>query len=376
MPMSNDILSRRNFIKLAALGLAGYHVKPWGLISALAKPAALIPDFPAGVRLGRVCVEGKVTIKKRPDADSETVGALYEDAVVPWLREVVGRKPYYINQRWVETPDGFIYSSDLQPVYYQPNQPIQELRETAIGKGMWMEVTVPYANVILENPPSSNSWVKTKKELGLPVRVYYQQVFWVDRIRTNEQGQVFYRVNPNFYGGVDMLWVPAEAFRPILPEEVEPIHPEVENKRIVVDVLSQSLSCYEGDTEVFYCRVSTGAKFDYLGNPVDKWSTPLGKHQVTRKYISLQMSGGTTGAGYDLPGIGWTSIFVTGGVAIHSTFWHNDYGVPRSHGCVNVSPENAKWIFRWTNPVVKYEVGAADITQTGERGTAIEVVEV
>jgi lipoprotein-anchoring transpeptidase ErfK/SrfK len=296
--------------------------------------------------------------------------------MVRWLREVIGPKPLFITQRWVETPEGFIYSPNLQPVYYFPNQPVQELNSTSIGQGMWMEVTVPYADAILENEPSSNSWIKDRKELGLPIRVYYQQVFWVDRIKTDEQGQVYYRVNPNYYGGVDMFWVPAEAFRPILPEEIQPIHPEVENKRIVVDNISQTLSCFEGDTEVFYCRVSTGAKFDYLGNPVDKWSTPLGQHQVSRKYISLQMSGGTTGAGYDLPGIGWTSIFVTGGVAIHSTFWHNDYGVPRSHGCVNVRPQDAKWIFRWTSPVVGYDPGAADITQTGERGTAVEVIEI
>lgn len=51
------------------------------------------------------------------------------------------------------------------------------------------------------------------------------------------------------------------------------------------------------------------------------------------------MSGGTTGAPYDLPGIGWVSVFATGGVAIHATIWHNDFGTPKSHGCVNTLPE-------------------------------------
>jgi lipoprotein-anchoring transpeptidase ErfK/SrfK len=109
------------------------------------------------------------------------------------------------------------------------------------------------------------------------------------------------------------------------------------------------------------------------GNVVDKWSTPLGKHRITRKYISLQMSGGTTGAGYDLPGIAWTSIFATGGVAIHSTFWHNSFGVPKSHGCVNASPEDAKWVFRWTYPEVAYDSG--DITISGKGSTKVVVVE-
>jgi lipoprotein-anchoring transpeptidase ErfK/SrfK len=365
--MYHKPVSRRNFIKIASLGMGGIALRSW-------LPAAPKVAFPNYDRLGRVCV-GKVELKQRPDESSSTIGVLYEDAVVPWLKEVVGPKPYYINQRWVETPDGYIYASYLQPVRNIPNQPVQEFLETAIGTGMWMEVTVPYADVILQNNPSSGSWVKARIEEGLPIRLYYQQVFWVDRTRTDDEGQLFYRVNPNYYGGIDMLWVRAEAMRPILPDELTPINPQVEEKRVVVDVIRQDLSCYEGSNEVFYCRVSTGAKFDAQGNLVDKWSTPLGKHRISRKFITLQMSGGTTGAGYDLPGIGWTTIFVTGGVAIHSTFWHYDYGVPRSHGCVNVKPEDAKWIFRWTQPTVSYESGLVDVSLTGDTSTLVEVVE-
>jgi lipoprotein-anchoring transpeptidase ErfK/SrfK len=149
----------------------------------------------------------------------------------------------------------------------------------------------------------------------------------------------------------------------------------VADKRVVVDVNHQMLSCFEGNSEVFYCRVSTGAKFDIYGNVVDKWSTPVGQHRVTRKYISLQMSGGATGAGYDLPGIGWSAIFATGGVAVHSTFWHNNFGDPMSHGCVNVLPEDAKWLFRWTHPSVAFDPGMEDVTLSGKESTSVMVVE-
>jgi len=87
------------------------------------------------------------------------------------------------------------------------------------------------------------------------------------------------------------------------------------------------------------------------------------------------MSGGTPGAGYDLPGIAWTSIFATGGVAIHSTFWHYNYGTPVSHGCVNCTPDDAKWIFRWNSPEVVYDPGMVDVTVTGQVSTDIQVVE-
>jgi len=182
-------------------------------------------------------------------------------------------------------------------------------------------------------------------------------------------------VNPNYYGGVDKLWAAAEAFRPITNDELTPIHPDALDKKIVVDVAHQLLSCYEGKEEVYFARISTGAKYDMYGNPVDKWATPVGMHRVERKYISLQMSGGTTGAGYDLPGIAWTSIFSTGGVAIHSTFWHNNYGDPVSHGCVNCTPEDAKWIFRWIMPEVVYDPGMLDVTVSGQPSTSVEVVE-
>jgi len=368
-PFSNPRISRGEFLRLAALGLGSLALRSWRM------PLGL-PDFPNYERLGRVAV-GQVELKLRADPESQTLGVLYEDAVVPWLREVAGEQFAYIfnNQRWVETPKGFIYGPYLQPVFNRPNQPVDSLPPSSRGPGMWVEVTVPYAEARLDKgAPSSHSWAEAKMEQGLPLRVYYGQSFWVDQIQSGEGG-VLYRLNPNYYGGVDMLWVAAEAFRPITAEDLKPISPEAEDKRVVIDLAHQTLSCFEGSREVYFCRVSTGAKFDMYGNPVDKWSTPVGKHRVTRKYVSLQMSGGATGAGYDLPGIAWTSIFAVGGVAIHSTFWHNNYGDPTSHGCVNCAPDDAQWIFRWTAPEVTYDPGMVDVTVSGEASTRIEVVE-
>jgi len=363
-------LSRREFLKLAALSLGGLSFTNY-------RNGLALPEFPKAERLGRVAV-GMVELKMRPDPDSPTLGVLYEDAVIPWLKETAGARTAAIfnNQRWVETPDGYIYGPYLQPVYNRPNQPVETLPPSSREPGMWVEVTVPFAEAALDQvEPSSNSWVEAKLQQGLPLRVYYSQTFWVDRIKTGDQGQKFYRLNPNYYGGVDMLWVAAEALRPVTLDDLTPIHQDVTDKKIVVDVLHQLLSCYEGQSEVYFARVSTGAKYDMYGNPVDKWATPVGMHRVERKYISLQMSGGTTGAGYDLPGIAWTSVFATGGVAIHSTFWHNNYGDPVSHGCVNCTPEDAKWIFRWIMPEVVYDPGMLDVTVSGQPSTRVEVVE-
>jgi len=362
-------------LKLAALGLGSISMRSLPL-SWLEK-GLWLPEFPDAERLGRVAV-GMVELKQRPEPESPTLGVLYEDAVLPWLRQVSGARPAYIfnNQRWLETPQGFIYGPYVQPVYNRPNLPVEELPASSRGPGMWVEVTVPYVDAIMDKAePSSNSWVEAKLDQGLPLRFYYSQTFWVDAIKQDSQGRFLYRVNPNYYGGVDLLWAAAEAFRPITTQELSPINPEATDKSVVVDVTHQTLSCIEGSNEVYFCRVSTGAKYDMYGNVVDKWATPVGNHRVTRKYISLQMSGGTTGAGYDLPGIAWTSIFATGGVAIHSTFWHHNYGDPVSHGCVNCLPEDAKWVFRWSSPEVVYDPGMLDVTVSGEDSTRVEVIE-
>ncbi|MBT6320946.1 MAG: L,D-transpeptidase, partial [Anaerolineae bacterium] len=66
-------------------------------------------------------------------------------------------------------------------------------------------------------------------------------------------------------------------------------------------------------------------------------------------------------------------LFHGDGVAIHSTYWHNNYGEPMSHGCINASPDDAKWIFRWSMPAVSFETG--DLTLQGEGGTRVIVNE-
>jgi lipoprotein-anchoring transpeptidase ErfK/SrfK len=373
-PHRNSI-NRREFLKVSAASVGGLALAGLGRSFDLPAKSAL-PDFPKGDQLGRAC-HGTLDIYSRPSVDSQKLSFLYEDGVAPWLREVVGDSTplLFSNQRWVEVPDGYVYGAYFQPVKNLPNQPLAALPQSDLGPGFWAEVTVPYVDAVPDNEPSDNSWVKIKLDKGLPVRLYYSQIFWIDRTSQNDAGQVFYRVNPNYYGGVDMLWAAGEAFRPLTADEITPIHPDAENKRIEVDVTHQNLACFEGDQEVYFCRVSTGAKVNMYGETVDEWSTPLGGHIVTRKYLSLQMSGGSTGAGYDLPGIGWTSIFATGGVAVHSTFWHNNYGDPMSHGCVNVSPQDSKWIFRWTTPVVSLDPGMVDITVTRQASTPVKVIE-
>jgi hypothetical protein len=134
MRKSDNPISRRDFLKLATLGAGALAFRPFAKQD--------LSEFPQADQLGRITV-GKVDVFMRPDANSQILGALYEDNVIPWIRESVGIKPGRINQRWIETPYGFVWGGNAQPVWNQPNIAVTNLPSTSLGHGMWVEVTIP-----------------------------------------------------------------------------------------------------------------------------------------------------------------------------------------------------------------------------------------
>jgi lipoprotein-anchoring transpeptidase ErfK/SrfK len=76
---------------------------------------------------------------------------------------------------------------------------------------------------------------------------------------------------------------------------------------------------------------------------------------------------------YELPGVPWVSFFHITGVALHGTYWHNDFGKPRSHGCINLSPQAARWIYRWTQPAVPPEESVVFTNAKTGPGTQIDI---
>ncbi|MHC1741003.1 MAG: L,D-transpeptidase [Anaerolineaceae bacterium] len=366
-------INRRDFLKLGLLsaGSLAFIHQPYPWLSGVNG----LPDFPKATRLGRVFHSADV--KSKPDPASSTVETLFQDHVVEWQRDIIGQAPstYSTNRKWVETPSGYIAAIDLQPVQAILNEPVKELPQQIEAKGFWAEVTVPFVDLLLANPPARAPLLQDLLDHSQSPRLYYSQIFWVDDLRIDDQGNTQYHILEKYGSPGDTFWADARAFRQITPEDVSPISPDVNDKSIVVDLTHQTLACYEGKREILFSRVSTGAKFNSEGQPVpEAWSTPPGLyHAVTTKYISVHMSGGSAASGYELFGVCWTCIFAIGGVALHSTFWHNNYGEPMSHGCVNINPEDAKFVYRWTLPQVSYEIGK--IEQTGYAGTNVKVIE-
>jgi len=202
---------------------------------------------------------------------------------------------------------------------------------------------------------------------NFPPRLYYGQVVWIDQIRTSN-GFPEYRWNEDAngrgygYGGSygEYFWADGAGLKALTEADVATISPDVDpnEKTIAVDLDYQSLSCFEGNREVFYCRISSGKSYDPVtGEIVDTYATPAGTLFTYWKIISKNMTAGNESAGYSTPAVPWCTFVATGGVAIHGAFWHNAFGEKRSHGCINVTPDDAKWIFRWTTPFVSLGVG-------------------
>jgi hypothetical protein len=374
---SKNTLSRREFFKLTALTLGGFAMSrgsnwPTSLKKVfLQQDEPTTPDFPENVPLGRICAGYPGTrfdIKSEPYWDAPSVGTAWYDDVFEWKQEVIAKQldPIRINQRWVETPLGYIYAEYVQKTKYLPQKPVEALPETSTGdKGMWVEIVKPYTGMSFVNPPAQY-WIRE----AVRPRLYYSQVFWAFNIRQEPStGQTQYCLK-QLYGALpDAYWVDAKACRLIRPEEVEPIHVGAERKKVIVDLQYQTLACFEGEEEVFFTHVTTGG---YNYNE-EKWLTPIGKHTIWRKMISTHMSSGPAVGNFDISGVAWTTLFDNNGAAVHSTYWHNYYGTPRSHGCVNARPEDAKWIWRWTEPSVSYYPGEKTV-QGLNQSTIVEVV--
>ena len=112
-------------------------------------------------------------------------------------------------------------------------------------------------------------------------------------------------------------------------------------KRIVVDVSREMLYAYEGDALFMQEPISTGLEFT---------PTPRGTFVIFKMTPARYMQGPIPGVSeqvYDLPGVPWDLYFTQDGAVIHGAYWHDHFGEPWSHGCVNLSPENAKKLYMW-----------------------------
>ena len=168
---------------------------------------------------------------------------------------------------------------------------------------------------------------KGSKESGYVTRRY--DLVNIFARAEDEAGAVWYLIGPR-------RWIRQEYVTMFAPTERPP---DVAGRWVAVDLFEQSLIAYEDDKPVFATVISSG---------LPEWSTPEGIFNIWARLPQDSMSG-ATGApdAYALEHVPWVMYF-KGGVSLHGTYWHDGFGYRRSHGCVNLSISDARWLYHWT----------------------------
>jgi lipoprotein-anchoring transpeptidase ErfK/SrfK len=341
--MLNPQISRRDFLKLAASGSLAFVLKDLRIDRALAA---------SSIRQGRITLSG-IPMYDGPAFNANKVHFFGRDEVVDLTAvEEDGELGNPFNSVWYRVNnEGYTYSGWVHPVETIYQKPIFDIPKG----GQVGEITVPFSDTRVD------PYVHAKRGY----RIYYGTTHWVRRyVVTRKEKSIWYEIYD--FHLKKSFYVRSHDLRLIPDDELTALSPDVpdEEKSIVVDLAAQMVTAFEGEEMVFSQRCSSGARGT---------ETPKGEFRTYHKGPSVHMSnqGDAIENIYNLPGVPWCSFFTGLGHAFHGTYWHNDYGRPRSHGCVNLSSDAAKFLYRWTKPNVPPD---ADYVHLPGEGTRVRVI--
>jgi lipoprotein-anchoring transpeptidase ErfK/SrfK len=322
--------------------------------------------------LARVATK-QVDIRLKPNDEALIVGNRFRDQLIHVYGEVhPPDAPRFYNTLWYRVWGGYMHSAHLQLVQIRLNEAVNWIPEW----GQLCEVSVPYTVAYQNN--KYDGWVPWRGS-----RLYYSSTHWATGVEEGPDGRGWYQLTSEL-SSTEKYLAPAEHLRLIRPEEYAPIATNVppEKKRIEISLPEQKLRAYEYDQVVLETKISSGIPNKRLDPDELPTATPEGHFTIYSKMPSKHMGSVAGGeeveanGGFSLPGVPWTSFFkMPGGYALHGTYWHNNFGLQMSHGCVNMRTEDALWIFRWSTPVfdsTKIE-SHSDWEKTGN-GTVVYVI--
>jgi lipoprotein-anchoring transpeptidase ErfK/SrfK len=347
----SKLISRRDFLRVGVFGVTAglglvlpslrsiYRLLeqdsltnfPHDFLAASNKIEPLSPN-----QQGRVA-EASVNVYDTPSFDGNRVNNYYRDTVLPISGLAIGRLEDSFNMVWYKVGvEGYVHSGVLQPVFTITNPVATQIPPD----GTLAEVTVPFTDA---------HW-DPGRDQPVAYRFYYATTYWVVDIVQDSEGNPWYGIRDDKWEYI--FYVLAQHLRIIPADELKPISTDVpsDQKRIEVHIPQQVMIAYEYDQPVFMARIASGAVFSN-----GDYTTPIGRHMTFHKRASRHMARGNLAAnGYDLPGVPWNSYITEEGVAFHGTYWHNNFGQPRSHGCINLTPQASKWVYLWTKPEVPH----------------------
>jgi hypothetical protein len=343
--MLNPQLTRREFLKLASAGTLAVALKDLRVDRALASTPP---------RQGRITWSG-IPLYDLPTFNGNKIHHFGADQVVEITSvDENGEQGNPFNSAWYQINgkgygQGYTYSGWIQPVETIYQKPKFDIPET----GQLGEITVPFS--ITRKAPyvyADNAH-----------RIYYGTTHWIQKvIVTKDEKSIWYQIY-DFYLRKH-FYVPSHDMRLVPNDELTLLSPDVpgEEKKIVIDLSTQLVTAFEGERLVFSERCSSGVKGT---------DTPKGEFRTYHKGPSIHMTNEGDAVEnesvYSLPGVPWCTFFTGSGNAFHGAYWHNDYGRPRSHGCVNLPSAAAKFLYRWTLPTVPPEEDYIHLPGEGTR---------
>lgn len=317
-------LSRRDFLRLGLMGLGASGFMP------ASRTSPLLPQ----ARYMLVGNKQGASVHKEPTENSVIIYQRAYNEIINVYEEVVGPDGPAWNPTWYRCWGGYVFSGNLYEVRYDIN-PVQQPNRAS---GQLAEITMPYTRSLIYS--ADDGW----SPLWL---YYYRSTHWVMDVIEGPDGKPWYKIHDEL--GKTETIVRAEHVRLIADEEFAPLSPDVPpaDKRIEVSIPLQRMQAFEGDTIVKETKVSTG------------FPTGEGKYAIKTKMPSKHMGNAVLTSNIReriWMGVPWTCFFEMNiGLATHGTFWHMNFGTPMSAGCINLSVDDAKWVYQWTNPVAQPE---------------------
>jgi hypothetical protein len=375
--------------------------------AAASEPLAEVQfdDEPFGPGIRSLRVKRSIAVRQLPDPASLPLGTVAQDTRVAWRRTVSGPDC----DRWVEIePEGFICDRHLEPNVRAPRAlELPRLADDALVPGEYASLAGPRARLASSlseamagrgvRSTSQTRTIRKKGEVTIGRRQFWRTVEgeWID-------ARALRLPTPSAFSGIDLLqpsapllpfaWVqprgrrggevtvweepqrwlealrlPARSVVPVLRQSPDGKMVRIGRQRWVqaqdlrvarltappagvgpderwvdVDLDQQVLVAYQGARPVFATLVSSGT---------EKNPTPAGEHRIWIKFAERDMTGEVAGRRYLVASVPWT-MFYAGDFALHAAYWHDRFGETASSGCVNLSPQDARFLYFWTTPEV------------------------
>ncbi|MBU1537963.1 L,D-transpeptidase [Myxococcota bacterium] len=260
-------------------------------------------------------------------------------------------KSYQGKRYWITAKGFLVWDSDITG-YKVPRYHGINLRKLGINLPVALIRGKTKGATVYEYPGGP-------EKKGVKPLPHYSARAIYDKKKVKETGRqlktLFYRVKEG--------WIKARRVLSAWPTK-PPVGLKPCEKWIEINVSMQTMVAYEGEEPVYMAPISSGNK---------KHPTKYGIFRIWLKKANGDMTGSMANERYRVDEVPWSMFFYLG-QALHAAYWHTNFGNRKSHGCVNLTPIDAKWFYEWTEPAVPagwLEVNADESTPVA--GTLVVV---